>query len=783
MLIERAEFLSRQASGLQSFNFKPDRLNLLSTDEDQKKSCLFSSISFVLWGKGAQDAEAAAGSLERGTIELETDGKKVTLIRDFNSNQLELKADESLKAAVPADLFSGVSKDIYQSLFLVGQDEGSSSRFVDRGTLLSFLGQFADVSENSLNIEKSVKLVEEKLDRYPFHGKTYRVVDLVVGLTRGKTVLEERLVNLERERKDSCGHIAELDQLEKDLAKARRTQKREEYFQLCLETADLDARIMKVQQRLLHEAELKAELAELADLADFPINSLRKVQELWTMRQARISDRDRLSEEIAASRKELEFIEEACAKDTVGLEQFLIEDAQQLYGLATVHSSAQQEIVQLRSDRTQEMRRLKDEGVDFDSISLVRKFILSLDPPDLEEANRLAYEAKRKKDKLANLVALSENTSNQLKVVSEEIALFSGKSRRVKDVLFVLTVVSALLVTLVFLIPWQAANEMVPLVKGIFLASFGLSLAALLLLPRVHAGMCRDFEAKVDGLVEKQNKFGADELAMSDTIAFVQDNAERIAKQYGLSSTGDLFKKLQVYRSISARLKQLDVLDHMLSTREKQLASLNAEAMTYFEKIDRKLIQVTPAAVTGLASEILRHKESLRELEHSSVLHNHRIAERRFLEGEILDLDGVLRDHFRKARLLEPEKLESAFAEFEQKAQLFGKQEKLALELQSLEKSSSAEILEQDLSTLLHKLQHRRTDAWTSMQDLIARYPEILTETIEDSEIGRLSQRADVGMRLVAGIAILAIVVRGALVEIGVDALGGMGIVAVNAGP
>ena len=281
---------------------------------------------------------------------------------------------------------------------------------------------------------------------------------------------------------------------------------------------------------------------------------------------------------------------------------------------------------------------------------------------------------------------------------------------------------------------------MVPLVKGIFLASFGLSLAALLLLPRVHAGMCRDFEAKVDGLVEKQNKFGADELAMSDTIAFVQDNAERIAKQYGLSSTGDLFKKLQVYRSISARLKQLDVLDHMLSTREKQLASLNAEAMTYFEKIDRKLIQVTPAAVTGLASEILRHKESLRELEHSSVLHNHRIAERRFLEGEILDLDGVLRDHFRKARLLEPEKLESAFAESEQKAQLFGKQEKLALELQSLEKSSSAEILEQDLSTLLHKLQHRRTDAWTSMQDLIARYPEILTETIEDSEIGRLSQ-------------------------------------------
>jgi hypothetical protein len=249
--------------------------------------------------------------------------------------------------------------------------------------------------------------------------------------------------------------------------------------------------------------------------------------------------------------------------------------------------------------------------------------------------------------------------------------------------------------------------------------------------------MRQDFEAKIEGITEQQNNFGAEELSLSDGLGSIQSNAETIAKKYSLS-TGDMFRKLQVYSSLSARLKQLDVQDHMLVTREHQLASLSAEAMTYFEKINRKLIQVTGAAITGLASEILRHKESYRELERSTAVLNHRKTERNHHEGEILDLDTQLTELFRKARLPQPNELPGSFEEFEQKAQAYRKWETLSLELSSMEKNLTTEIFEHDLSTMLFKLQHRRTDAWNKMQDLIVRYPDILTDTIEDEEIGRL---------------------------------------------
>src|SRR5271156_5563234 len=136
MLIDRAEFLSSQGLGRQSFDFRPDRLNLLSTDEDQKKADLFSSIALVFWGRNPGTNGAASSNLKEGTIELEVEGKKLVLLRNFESNLFELKSeDEDSKFASTSDLLSGISKDMFNSLFLVGQEEGGTANFVDRTTL------------------------------------------------------------------------------------------------------------------------------------------------------------------------------------------------------------------------------------------------------------------------------------------------------------------------------------------------------------------------------------------------------------------------------------------------------------------------------------------------------------------------------------------------------------------------------------------------------------------------------------------------------------------------
>lgn len=734
MQIEKAEYLNKRSNLRRSFSFKPDKLNLLALEEDDEKSDLFESICELIWGP-KQELHNGDGNLSEACLVFQADGKTYELSRDFASNTSELKAAGSAIASQDK-LFSGITKEIFSSLFLVGEGSGAAN-LADKEMRLNLLGQFATLSEHSSDIDKAIKLIEEKIEKYPFRDKNYKIDDLISGLSRGKLILQERLTQLERERQETAIRIDELKAAQDDLSNIQRRQKREEYFQLCLETAELDARIMKVHQRLLYEAELKRDLMSLGDLASFPISGVRKVQELHTMRQARLSDLERLQEDINSGNRENDLLLETLSKESEGLDEFSIEDAQQIYGLAGNLELALEELEQLQANRTQEMRRLKDGGVDFDAISLVRKSLLLLAPADLEEANQLAQEFKWHKDKLANLMPLNENIGNKLEIVNKEISTLTTQSRKMRNVTIGICVFSAIMTIVSFVVPQLKALDAL---ATIFTTSFVLSVAATVLLTPLLSNMRKELQAKLGDIQDERTKSESTENELNTSLNKIQSRADELSKKYKFNSSADLFKKIQSYSNVSARLKQLDVLDQMIISREQQIENINKEAMSFFQRAKQSLLKVTPVALRSLASEILRHKENLREVERSTVVVNHRISERRFLEGEITDLDSVLRDFFNRARIEDPESIDQAYAEFEQKAQDYKKWESISQELKRLETDVTSDILEHDLATVLNKLQHKRTDAWTEMQDLISLYPDILSETIEDSELGRLGQ-------------------------------------------
>ncbi len=734
MLIEKAEFLSKQGALKSSFSFDAGRLNLIYTDAEQSKDDFFSAISELLFPELAPESPELCNELRESILTLSLENGQLTLFKDFESGRLECRNSEGEEGeGLPGSIQSRVCR----SLFLVAQDEGALPLLSDRQERLSVFSQFETLSESTGNVERAQKVLEEKLDKYPFRGKNYKIDDLLNGLTRGKVVLEERLMQLELEREEAGNQIDELKKLEDDLEQAQRVQKREEYFQLCLETAELDARIMKVQQRLMHEAELKKELEALSDLSDFPISGKRKVQELWTMRQARLSDLERHDEDLVRCIKEVQQFEEIFKDRAEGLDQFSIEDSQELYSLSKNLQASQEELEQLQIERAKEMRRVKKLGVDFDSISLLRKSVLEISPDDIEESNRLAAELKMQKDRLSNLVELSQNTSKQLQALSEEVSQLNLKSRKIRFVLISLATVSVLIVLLVSFVQLPESFEVF---ATIFQTSFVLAVIALFLLPPIFSNMRKEIEGRADAVLQQQNGFDRSELDLSNVISKIQESGDKIASNYKFESSAELFKKLQTYGSVANSLKQLDFLDTRILEIEASLAKIGQKGMEYLSRVGRKTSIITPPAFSVLASEILWHKESMREFERASSNLNHRKSERRYLEGEIRDIDAVLKDYFVKARLEYPDQLEKSFVEFEAKAQDYKKWESISQELKRIEKDRTSEILDHDLSTLFNKLQQRRTDAWSKMQDLILNYPDILSETLEDEEIGRLGQ-------------------------------------------
>lgn len=730
MQIESAYYSTKRVEDEpKQFVFKPDRLNLLCTEEEQSKSDLFTTISNII-SSNKDETISGGADLKEGSLYLRIDDQQIVLKRNFQEKQLDFSPPEAEKIA--NDQFAGVSKEMFQTLLLIGQDEGSSSMLADRGVRLNLLGQLASKTEQNRNIERAIRLVEEKQERYPFKGKNYRIDDLLTGLNRGKVVLEERLGQLERERAEAGSLIDELKQLESEQVLDKDILKREEYFSLCLETAELDARIMMVQQKLYQLEDLNKQIRQFEHIANFPVSGQRKVQELWVNRQSRLADLQRHDDELLKSIQDTKAQEDILTAHNEELEQFTIEDSQQLFGLSKTIAGAQAEIEQLRQERDKEMRRVKDAGVRFDDIALIRKTVLGMSPSDIETANTLANDLKRQKDKLQTLVEFSQGTGVQLKELHEEIKGFDLKFRKIRNVLLSLVVASALIV----LFSLTGEQEVL---GTIFQTSFVLSVAGLLLLPPLLSGVRKQFESKVEGLIQQQGSSDQKEINLSDLIAKIQSEGEQIAHRYGMESSAELFKKLQTYAMFAGRLKQLDILEQMLETREQNLQSLSKEGMVYLEKVNRGSSIVTAAAISVLASEILWHRESMRKLERSTAVVNHRKSERKFLEGELAEIDAVLVDYFERAALRDPENIDDSFEEFESQCKVYRNWESLKQELERVESEiSNSDVFETDLTEMLAKLQHRRADAWNFMQELIAKYPDILGETIEDEEIGRM---------------------------------------------
>lgn len=666
---------------------------------------------------------------------------------EFSANKLNLclMEDERQRLNLLQSIDSQLTEnELFKPFFIIEQDESLRDTFVDAQQRLAVLGHLESRSETSNTIDNAIKIVTEKLEKYPFRNKQHKIEDLVTALNRGKALLQERLNQLERERIEAAVLVEELRRLEAELEGIRRTQKREEYFQLCLETAELDSRIMKVQQRLLHEAELKRELQSLGNLSRFPISALRKVQELWTKRLARISDRERLLEEISAGETEIIALQSSFLAGAGAIQEFSIEDAQQLYGLAKIIESANSEVEQLQHDRAKEMRRVKDAGVDFDQIALLRKAILAMKPSDLEEAYRLQSELKSNKDTLNTAIALSKNMNDQLKTLELDLISFNGKGTRAFNAFTGLLSLSAALLVVASLSKTSEYSTILMIICG---TCFVLLLAVLVALPQLFKGVRADLSTRITTLARERDQHAENELKFSEAVAAVQQRAEQIAVNNQFKGAADMFKKLQTYAGLAAQLKQLDLFDHMLEARELQLENLLKEANeNYFKKINRRLSKITTVACTGLAGEILLHKEQHRELERNNTIIEHRRSEMRFLEGEIRDIDSMLRDFFYKAGLSDPENLDKSYEEFESKSQNYRKWDSITIELERMSKDLATEILENDLGTVLTKLQHRRTDAWAKMQDLISRYPGILSETIDDSEIGRLVHGESAGL-------------------------------------
>ncbi len=724
MRIESLQFVKATDLKKERFDFSSEKLNVLITPTGFGRSMIAEAIWSILYGHENRDEKEENSRIRAGILKARVGQRSYVVSRDFADDRTSFRELNGIEAEpgfphveAPGRVLCGLGIDVFRDVCMMEErkrSDGKRLSLADR--LSSLLSRTKDSDEGP---DKGIACIEDALQNYHFKNRNCKIDDLITGLERGRLVLVERLRGLEQEKIESSERLRELTELENEIAERTQLIKREEHFQLCLAVADLDSRILNVQERLLMETELQRELQELGDLSDFPVDVVRKVDELWTKRESTLLNYARLAHDADEASRVSSGLD-LFLSEFPDLEKFVSDDAQSLYGLARTLESVQGELEELNLRQTEEMRKVKSSGMDFDKVALVRKSLLSMETHDLDEATSLAQQLKKGKQDLSDAVQVTQRVERDIAEAREELDRALKTERRWRNVLLgvIFSPLAFLLAAILGRSETWARGFLIVVSVTVTLTAATLSILFLVLLYRNK----KNLGARLERIIKEYKELSQSEVGVSSQLSEVQRRADKLAQQYEVSSGVELLKQITSYAGSSSKLKDLDLLDQIIASREKQLNKIGAEIEKHFLRAGRSGT-ATPLLAVGLADDVQRYREQLREQEKVQTLLNHKKSELRFLEGEIKDIDSQLRDAFYRARLDEPEELTESIGQFREKAIGKKRYDTIHRELERRENDRTAEMLDSNLASLLEVLQEKRQEAWSRMQELVTANP------------------------------------------------------------
>ena len=586
----------------------------------------------------------------------------------------------------------------------------------------SHFQSIADSAGAHSTASDAISIIEESLNTFPHHGKKYKAERLVELLEQEKIALLEKSRHLEREHESVQKDLERLSELDYLIEDKQHQIKSWEYFQLCMEAADIDTRLIKVGERSVKLEDLRHNLKELGAWETFPIGRLKSVEELWTKRASRINDKQRLEEELQNQEDNLELkkleLRERC--EDVG--QFNREDAQAISSLGRTLQSVMSELEEAETKLEHEKARVQNAGINLDNLNKIRKTLLNVDHKDLEDAYSSQVTIKSARERLSDL----ERDVLTERMLSAEIEQQRhNKATELRNSVVMLSIFTILLpIVLCFLIlslrlPWQAP--------------FVLSLAALFVVSIIALTALIVMLSKVDDFrkqeMDKTKSEEEQRIASKDTInkeqAEAQARLETIAGKAGVSSGSEFVKLMESYASASAQLKDLDILEIQVSNRQERKAQLLGELAPYFLKAQRQNITINPQEAFKLAEAINHYLDEFRALDSSSSMLEHQKAEIKFLSDEIRDTDSLLKEDFHLAKIEIVDSIETTYKNYTDAVSLYRKWQAVTTELRHLEQDTTSEFSADTLGDLTAKLQTRREEVWSRMEDMVLRFPEV----------------------------------------------------------
>jgi len=692
MWIERIDFAGFGKLTGEKIEFKANKLNLIVEPNDYGKSTIAEAIWAIIFDfprnlrpglnrmtlREARRPRRSSQLPYIASMDVVSQGRSLKVIRDFDDGSVQVvdrsRGNEDVTAEFigPAGedeigvRLTGISRELFLSTFFIGQRDLDEHSFGNDNNLASVFQSIADSSTTGTSAGAALALLDEALNKFSYRGTKNKLDTVIRDLELRQSELKVRVQTLLSQRATLLSEFASLAQIDQKIEGDSQQYRAQEYFDLCMRAAELDNRMIKAQEHVGKVQDLRNEVLRFSQMQAFPADTARQMEELWMRRASRHEDYERVSTEIAPKLKEYEEQENLIRERWNGLGQYTPEDAQIVGVLAITLQNTQIEINDLREKREIEALRVRDQqSVDVDKVEQMRQSLLALETKEVDDARMYEALINAAHTQIAESEKTVQKARAQIAEVEEEKkskkgVFFNPSTYRKKDL--------------------EAAEKDV----------------------QQQTTMMQDLQVKIRNL---------------------EMRLDNLARKAGLADGALLLKHVQEYNTKSVVVRELDIIDQNLNSREMTLHKSKLDLKPYFDKAARNSFEVSSDAALSLSTDAARYIEETRKLSTNFASVKQAQQQLDFLLTEIQDIEALLESVFIGAGLMDPADLEASYSEYQEKLARFKQLETTKHELARLENEISYEVPEEDLQ--IERLEAQRNEALTRMQDLVNRHPEI----------------------------------------------------------
>lgn len=749
MWIERLEFIGFGNLTGQRIEFGKNKLCIVVQPNEYGKSTIAEAIWATLFdypdwdpslpgSRPGVERKPMSGAAFKSVLDLLLPDRHMRLIRNFQERNLKVldlskdlgKANADITAefaeAIASDEFglklTGLSRNLFQRCCVIGQRQLDHTPFTgDRG-LSSLLLNIADSGGTSSNVFEAIAKIEEALAHFPFRGKTYIVTELIDNLENQREQLADTLRRLENDRQSCDRDVERLSEVEDRLQAKVKELSADEYFQLCLEAADIESRLTRAQEKQLRVQDLQNLVRSYARYEFFPIDRQKDIEELWISRQSRLSDLRRLEGEVKDKSVQTQIKDLEYRERTEGLENFSVEDAQVLSSLARTLKEVTADLEELKERRQTELKRVQKLGIDIEQLTDVRHSLLSLEPKDLEEARGYRDMVVSYRERYVEAERNIERARTMVKEIGDQRQQFV----RIAERFFwpcLAVAIASLGAFLYFARVQHMATSESPVSMSLLLYVFFCAVAASSFWGgRKIRSNFRINEQQIAQTDEDKQCAVAQEILAKMSTA--ESRIEELARKAGLDSGDRLIKYMQEYGVFSAQLKELDLVDHMLAAKQMHILKLTQQLGDFFRQASLQVEEITAKEAMKLSESVTRYHDDIRRNDASMGFLDHRLSEIRFLTDEVRHAESLLSDHFHRAGL-NFTGVQEGYYQWTEAVLAYRRWETNKLEMQRLEEDTTTELTPSELPRVIERLEAKRNDLWARMRELVETNPDI----------------------------------------------------------